>query len=182
MARLLDANIVLRVLVSDTSNSDYNLCLKELLRGGVIKFYVFPEIVAQAAWYFRRSVAEELAIRLGELNNFKQDVRKYTQEHVHIENGHRKFYIAFCEDLDKLLHTYPNVSIEHFDLVKRVLTIAVNTGLDLVDCLLVVEQIENDAEIVTCDKALQRELDARRANYPGKFTGSVGEVHGFKLE
>jgi len=143
---------------------------------------VFPEIVAQYLWYFRCNSARQYAIERGELALYAQGVREYIRKCFYLSDWHRKAYAALKDSLNIFLTTFPEVTVENYSMVMRALEVGVRTGLDWVDCLLVVEQSENDAEIVTCDEALQRELDKQSQTYPGKFAGSVGDIKGFKLE
>lgn len=72
MARLIDANIVLRWVTHDVRHPKYKTCIRELEAGGVIPLYVLPEVAFCCIGAWRKASAFHIARDKGEKNNIIQ--------------------------------------------------------------------------------------------------------------
>lgn len=167
---LLDTNIVLRVIIHDISNADFNESVHLLQLGGVITNYVFPEVVFNFANQYLYNVAKEYAQSKGDSLLYSRDRRQYIRLHPQLREAgwHKKMYMSLQTAMTELLLQYPDVQMENHTLYIKAMDIAIKTGLDWVDCLLLAEHSTNGSTVQTLDKEMRKHL---LASY--KQTGPV---------
>lgn len=131
----VDANVVLRVLLNDTSHKRYTDCVRILLSGSVICREVVLEVVANFLFDFRKRLAYAYAVDQGELDVYSRNVRLYTQKLTPPAGWRKQAYRSLSIALNKLLNDY-NIVYEDESLILEALDIGCARGFDWTDCVL----------------------------------------------
>lgn len=160
MTTIFDTNIILRFVTEDIFHSEYDYCIRCLQRGGVIPKYVIPEVVFNYAYHFLYDVAVEYARLTGEIQELERNRKLYIKENksLRFPGWKKKMYRELASILDSLLQSYPGVEIEDMDQFREAMRIAIGSGLDWVDCMLIAESCLHRGQVATCDKAMLRYL------------------------
>ncbi len=150
--KLLDANVVLRVLLQETSRPNYSNCVNYTVAGGLLRDYVIPEIIYQFIGHIRQMNAMQYAEGRGELSAYLACPKEYTRKHVPPSNWRKVAYAKFNAAVSQLQTEYPHVEIENKPFFDVALKIAIETGYDWVDCMLIAEHRVNSADVSSVDK------------------------------
>ena len=152
--RLIDANVVLRVLLRDDPE---RVVVAEnfLLQGGTIRSYVLQEIIVNFLSYTKRAIVQRHAESADELQELYADPAKYAQEHQPKSDWKVKAFQSFGKQMARLLEKYPNVVLDNDGLYKSALNIARRLGHDWVDCLIRAEHNLFGYDVVSMDSHLK---------------------------
>lgn len=151
-ARLLDANVVLRVLLREVAHPRYHRAVAILNDGGTIRDYVMPEIVYAFLASVRRKNAAQRALERGELSLFERNPRAYASGIDFLPGWKKEAYAALRKQMSSFLQAYPAIKIDQQDLYDTALGIACDTGHDWVDCMLLAEKYLGGYEVCSLDK------------------------------
>lgn len=154
MARLIDANIVLRWVTHDVRHPKYKTCIRELEAGGVIPLYVLPEVAFGCIGAWRKASAFHIARDKGEKEQYNSNPRCYVCEAKMPPVWRKKAAFELRERIYEALRAFPNLKFQYWDLVEVALGRMVEPGHDCVDCLLYAESILGSHEAVSVDKHL----------------------------
>lgn len=172
MTKLLDANVILRVLLRDSAHPRYETAIRMLCQGGSLRDYVVPEIVFQYILRGRLSYAKSVAIDDDELQLFNQDRRSYIRKLQFPKGFVKSVYEKLRIQMAQLLHDYPAVTIDQKDLFDMAMSIACETGHDWVDCMLEAERQFGWVEVASLDKDLTPSVLAQDSPASAKSGGS----------
>lgn len=140
MPRLIDANVICRVMVQDIQHPRYVEAERLLALGGIIRMYTIPEIAFQALASQRMKYAMEYATSHGELTRFQSAPRVYTTALTPPPGWKKQGYTWFRNRMSEMFSDYADVEIEDRTLYDAAMQIAIQTGYDWVDCLLLAEE------------------------------------------
>lgn len=155
MTKLLDADVILRVLFHDSTHPRYDTAIRMLYQGGSLCDYVVPEVVSQYILRGRLSYAKSVAAAADELQLFNQDRRGYIRKLQFPEEFVKSMYEKLRTQMAQLLHDYPAVTIDQEDLFDMAMGVACETGHDWVDCMLEAECQSGWVEVSSLDSDLQ---------------------------
>ncbi len=156
MARLIDANILVRIVLENVNHPGYFSAVKILQAGGNVRDYVFPEVAYQYIKYYMLAIARRDAYSRGDLTLFEQNRSAYMRSHSLTPGWRKAAYSRLRESMDKLLCDYPLVQIDRRDIYDRALDIACQTGHDWVDCMLLAEHDIDGHDPVSLDKDVRK--------------------------
>lgn len=156
MQRLIDANVFCRELLADTSHPKYLVAVQSLSLGGCVRDYVFPEIVYEFLASVRKSLARQQAIALGELPKFEANPRVYIRNTTPPSGWKKEAYQKLSNRISVLLSDYANVELEDPERHGTAMAIAIQTGHDWVDCLLLAEEKLGHGVTVSLDKDISK--------------------------
>lgn len=159
MRRLIDANVVLRILLGDTEHPKFPIAIEYLETGGVICDYVFPEVAYQFLGRYKSRMAKDYAIEHEQLPQYYENPRNYAQS-IQYPAGYRKCACAALRDgMNQFLSDYPNIVIDQKEHYDAAMNIACVTGHDWVDCMLLAEKALKGDEVYSLDKDLTTVID-----------------------
>ncbi len=156
---LFDANVILRVLLNEVHHPKYSLCKDMLERPGVIAKYVVPEIVYSYLANYRKVNARLTAIELGEVELYRQDPKKYIMALPPKSGWKKEAYCNYKDSMLELLDRYPSIEVECRKLFSITLDVAITTGYDWVDCMLIAEHNISGADILSVDTHIARGIE-----------------------
>lgn len=155
----VDANVILRVLLKDTTHPRYLSCVSVLNSMCLVTDYVFPEVVYAYLAKVRKHLAYVMASSLGELEEFNRSPRLYTAKCRPLSGWKKDAYARLESDMQELLDTYQGLSMYDIDLYEETLQVAKSTGLDWVDCTLIASHRLYDTEVFSIDTDIVKSLD-----------------------
>lgn len=153
--RYVDANIILRVMFNEHEHPKYSYCCASMSRSCYVCPEVMLEIVANYLARYRRAQAYEASIVRGETDLFLKSPKTYSAFVAPAPGWHKRAYRSFQEDLNDLLSEYPIMLYDH-TLVTRALNIAVDTGYDWADCILIASYSLGKCEVISIDEHVQK--------------------------
>ena len=140
MPRLIDANIICRVMTENVQHPQYSEAERLLVIGGLLRLYVLPEIAFQALASQRLKHAERHAEEADELPLYSAAPRVYASKVTPPAGWRKQAYVWFNNRMAELLSDYAGIEIEDKPLYDAAMQIAIQTGYDWVDCLLLAEE------------------------------------------
>ena len=152
MQRLIDANVVCRVMTEDVEHPRYYDAERLLIAGGILRLYVLPEIAFQALMVQRMKCAERYAEEVDELALFRAAPRVYASKVTPPSGWRKQAYVWFNNRMAELLSDYADIEIEDRPLYEAAMQIAIQTGYDWVDCILLAEENLGRGTVSSLDK------------------------------
>ncbi len=152
--RLLDTNVVVRVLLGDIKHKQYSLALGYVEDGGLLEDYVIAEIIYVWLKNIKKNDAYAYALSVGELDEFNAKQKEYVFYFIPAAHWKSKAYTLFSIAWKSFIQKYPRVMCVNQDLFNKSLEIAQSTGLDWVDCTLLAERYLRGSYIATIDSGM----------------------------
>lgn len=153
-SRLIDTNVVLRVLCCDIQHPRYSDAVRYCIEGGAIRDYVMPEIIYGYIAHKRVGYSRALAESLGEIDKWNANPKLYSKGIAMPSGWRRQVYAELKPELIAFLSQYPSIIIDQKDLFDMAMGIACETGHDWVDCMLEAERQFGWVEVASLDKDL----------------------------